>query len=241
MKKSLLITKAGNISRPQLMERSNSISLSAKRDIIELTPYGVTPELLVTIDDKAKQLKEMQFAESVMGKRVSLTGTRNSDGENLKESIGLVRSQLSLLEFTEGEVKESVLYSKLSGLNIEQLEILGLKTLDLLKEKQTELAVFGITEESITSFETLVNKYIDSHHAQANTSDYLNNYTADRSKEKSELFKLISFVSKVGKAYWLRKDKARSGDYVLYKRKAPPKKNGEATEQETTTTTVNSF
>ena len=236
-----LVKRAGSVSRPHLMERSNSISISAKRDITELTPFGVTSEILLRVDELAERIAKANFVEDAMRKRVSLTKTRNSDGENLKEGIGLVRSQLSLLEFAEGEAKESVLHSKLSGLTIDQLELLGLKTLNLLKEKQTELAVYGITEESITSFETLVNNFINSHHAQSNTSDYLNNHTSDRSKEKAELFKLVYFVSKVGKSYWLRKDKTRYGDYVIHKRKYSSEMSGETTQQETATTTVDSF
>lgn len=230
MKKSNFSSKAGSISRQQLIKRSGSISISAKEDLSLLQKYGITPEILASLDEKIVNLKNANYLEDVMLKRTTLTNLRDLKAMELSESIGLVRSQLSFLDLSEEHAKSSVLNSKLSGLGVEDLLTLGQKTRNLLRDEQADLAIYGVTPERVTAFETLVNEFETLHHAQSHTNVTLNNYTSERLKTKSELFQLVWFVAKVGKSYWLRKDKSRYGDYVLHKHKAPPAINTAETE-----------
>ena len=229
------------ISRQHLSDRSKSISASAKRDITELQAFGVTLEVLTSLDEKRENLRKADFVKDVMAKRKDLTLLRTIKGEALLERIGLTRSQLSLFELNEDVAEKSVLHTKISNLSVEELLNLGQETRNFLRDNQLVLATYGITEESVTTFDTLVNEYEALHNEQTQTTIWMNNYTSDRLKTKSELLNITNFVSSVGKAYWKRKDKSRYGDYVLNKQKSSSSNSGQTIEQETATTTVNSF
>ena len=127
-----------------------------------------------------------------------------------------------MLYSSNSQAEYAVLRKGLSNLKIYELIAIGEDTASLLSKKVDEVALFGLTAEKIEDFKNKVLELSSLYHNREAMKTNLNNITQERIQLKSELFKLLRFVSRVGKAYWKRQNPAIYGDYVLSKHKSPP-------------------
>lgn len=234
------LLNVANYSRQQLLEKSESISKSAKRDLLVFQEHGITAKYLKNLDAKRVEFEKTIQHSSVIGNHKQITNLRNLKFADLKDEVRMTRSLLSLYQASEGKAEYAVLNSKLSNLSVAGLLNLGEQTVQFLEQNKSELTIYGFSDEKIAAFNTLLEEFRAIHYEQSNEMTNVDNQTKDRSDLKSELYKMVYFISSVGKAHWLRKDKTRYGDYVLQKRKHSPPTSNE-TQDETATTTVNSF
>ena len=130
------------------------------------------------------------------------------------------------------QAEYAVLRTGLSRLKIYELIDIGEDTASLLTKKADEVALFELTAEKIENFKNKVTELSSLYHNREAMKTSLNNITQERLQLKSELFKLLEFVSKVGKAYWKRQNPAIYGDYVLTKHKSPPEQEAVQTNEE---------
>jgi len=229
------------VSRQQLLGRRNSISTSAKRDILVLQPFGITTEFLANLEAKAKEFETVKSHAEVLREQKELTASRNYKIDEFIEANNILRSQLCLFNGIDGTITYSVLNRSLNPWDIDGLINTGEDTLQLMKASLAEIATYGVNQARVDIYSTLLDELRNIHYAQVYKMSTVDNETTDRTALKAELYKMIYFLSNVGKAYWLKKDKARYGDYVLNKKASPPTSLKATTEQEPATTAFSSF
>ena len=205
-----------------LVAGSRSTVKSATRDIELLTAFGVTPEYLANLESKTNLLDQsLKFKEQQADKK-QVTGKRNKNAKGFKISTKRLIAQLEFVYSPETEDYDTIFSTKLAHINPKGLINLGGNILHVLSKPNEDLALYGVTAERIAKYEEEVNELKSSFEEQIHETSTFSIDTQKRLELKSEVFKLMRFVSRVGKAYWTRSNKGFYNDYVLRKTKSPP-------------------
>ena len=233
-----LMTKTG-ISDQALVTRSRSTVKSATRDLEFLTDFGVTAEFLAEWNPKIDALEnQIDYREQLTSLK-ELTQLRDQQVKKVKNEVVKFNSRLEFI-FPKGTDQfETIIKRKISNIKPEEIHELAGNVLFILNQPNEMFALLGITPEKTAAFKVEVEKLKVLIVEQENAKSSFSILTDERVKLRAEVFTCYQFVCKLAKAYWTRKNKGLYKDYKMYSYKSPP--TGKVSEQETATTTVNSF
>ena len=209
-------------SIPDLVARSRSTVKSATRDIEFLTAYGVTPGYLANLESKTNLLDNfLQFKEQQADKK-QVTGKRDKKAKKFKISTKRLIAQLEFVYSPETEDYDTIFSTKLAKITPKGLMELGGNILYVLSKPNENLALYGVTTERIAEFEAEWNELKALYEEQVYETSSFSIQTQKRNELKSEVYKLLRFVSRIGKTYWTIANKGYYNNYVLHKTKSPP-------------------
>ncbi len=205
----------GGLSFREFINRSKNVCASAERDLSELERVGVKPELLSRLKVMVTELEtETTFAlDSAEGK--VLTAKRNEKKLVLLDEIDLLKQQLCYV-FAKGTDNYDAIFGKsLSKVKLNEF-VDSIKNIVEALERNVALTTeYGVDEERVNYFASLVlnylmlfeNKLLHKHDFKLSASN--------RSSKREDAYELLSYIARIGKAYWKRKDAARAAQYRI--------------------------
>lgn len=218
------------LSYGALEVRSNSMIESAKRDTKFLSLMGVTPEFILNFEAKVLALENIEKHKAVVTLKAVSTRERNNTMYDLIIEIKRLRSQ-AYFAFSITNQHEALFSIGLSRLDATELIEVADNMLTVFNKTDEDIALYGITAERLASFKVLFQKLRNETSIQQQETSAVSIETQLRSELKSEVSKMLEFVSRTGKAYWTKQNEGYYNDYVVNKTKSPP--NLEDSEQGT--------
>lgn len=208
------------MSNKDLAISGQRVSNNAKLDINELSPLGVTAELLSQLDENIVSLIAVPKHQYVVGEKSKTTIERNDSVAIVEQTAKELRTQTMFVEsISTGEHKATFSVSLYRADAKKMIDIASLM-LNVLKNSTEDLTLYGITPERISLFESQINDLISKTVTQEQETIGLNDTTSERHAIRAKVTKLLKFVSESGKVYWLKKQKTKWDNYVVTK--SPP-------------------
>ncbi len=209
-----------------LMNLCANIVAEARTDIEELSPYGISEELLQLAEAKALELNSLPTSEQDRYDKVDATKAKNDKLDEIKKYYSRIKHQASYFASVESLDKNN-LYSK-SLVNIKENHLLeNFKLLFRLLTKNLEyLRLYGIDENNVIEMELMYNKGIDLivDRNMAHSQAFIN--TVKRAELKTKLYNRLNHISAIAKHYWKNIDPRKYKKYLIAPRPKVGRKKG---------------
>ena len=222
MKKNVNYFSGTRLSYDALVVRSTSIIQNAEQDTIILSSMGVTPEFLTNFKEQVTALAGLKKHRAVVSLKALTTAERNNTIDDIFVDYKRIVSQLFLVFSADVEEHKAILKKGLSDLKPMELVAAASNLLTVLKETDENIALYGVTPERIASFEALITELKNDASVLQIKTEGVSVEAQKRNELKLEVAKMLEFVSRIGKAYWTKADKANYNRYVIHKPKSPP-------------------
>jgi len=201
----------------------DNVATFAERDLPELSTCGVTQE---RIDDlRASGLALMDNKSNIItgAEKKMKTKARDSIFELLIEKLSIIKKQVSPV-FNQTDSNYDTLIRKLhTKMKIKQFLLHCNDVLVVLRENIALLVVVGFGDATITAFENDIVALKDAERDREQAEITYNNDTLERSEARRITYAKLEFIASMGRVYWKKKNRAKSQDYILRRKKASKK------------------
>ncbi len=217
------------LSLSQTTLRGMNILTSAKRDFEVLNPYGVTLELLTSVEQKLEILKQISNHELDAASRKELVFERNRQRKQLQKKIALVQKQL-FFAFEKGTSGYDVLFSSsLSNVKLEKFVNAINNFVFILQENSQKLVQYNFTAERFAELLDLVTNFITLHEQISGVHHSFRESAAERSMQREEMFRILRYIAAIGRTYWKDRNPILSAQYNISRKSIAPDATDETT------------
>jgi len=210
--------KNNGLSFRQFKTECNNILVCTKRDTNELSPVGITAQLISDFENKVKNLDLLltHAVEKAEVKKITLE--RNELINILKEDVDIIQSQLSIA-FEKGTNAYDVIFSRsISGKKIAEFVNACAEFKNVLLLNADLAATYYVTAEKIADFSQKVEQLILLHEKKESAVKNFKTNAYERSKEREAVAKLLNYISSVAQSYWKRKNPVYYAQYNISRR-----------------------
>jgi hypothetical protein len=205
----------GGLSFREFLNTSKNVCASAERDLSELQRVGVKAEMLAGLKTMLTELEiETTYAlDSAAGK--VLTAKRNEMKLILLDEIYLLKMQLHDV-FAKGTDNYDAIFGKSLSSSTLSIFANAIQNMVVALERNVALTTeYGVDEERIKDFASMVLDYLSLYENKLLYKHNFNLSASERSDKREEAYKLLAFITRIGKAYWKRKDAAKAAQYRI--------------------------
>jgi len=210
------------LSFSQFVLRCKNILTIAKRDLGVLNRYGVTLELLTSLEQKLDLLKDSSNYVLDVEARKGLIIERKQLQKQLMYEIALIRKQLGLA-FEKGTSGYDVLFSKnLRNKSVDTFASTIVNFVRILEGNSEKLAQYNFTTERLAELSDLVSNFIDLYEQISGVHHFFKESASNRSDEREEINKLVRYIAGIGKTYWQQRNSVYCAEYNISRKLVAP-------------------
>ena len=191
------------------------------RDILLLTPYGITALKISDLEDLKSDFEALHSDDYYVGKIMTATQNKVAKLDIVKE---IIRNMSMRVIMKWGENSGQYRSLGITGMNkFTEDKLLNIAR-DIhtdLTEMLTDLASVGLIQSMLDDFDTAITDLQTARKAQKDAVNLRDTQTENRITKGNELYALVSLYCELGKRVFAVSSPARYNDYIIYSGSAP--------------------
>ena len=199
-----------------LMQLGDKTERLIKRDLADLTLYGVDNDTAISIANQTKMFKEHPSDAELLG----LVSEATKDKDEKRTVIHIQMSAIMIRvknKFGIGSATyKRFSTSELSNLSDEEMVHTARRVVRLATEYLPALSEKGLTQAMIDTLSNDIVTFDNSIDAKASAVEIRDRSTQDRVSIANNLYTAISEIFDYGKEHYYTRDEAKYNDYLIY-------------------------
>ncbi len=187
-----------------------------ERDSEMFANYGVNEPVIDAFKQLLESFRQMQLDIAMLDSQKQSSIDKLDESKDLRLHMHQMQVKTDLA-FHSKAVKYRLLdLGGASTHSLGSLRAVGEAFLQVLAKRKSELALFGLTDEDLTTLETLMASYQKSFAEQTYSRIERRIATQLRVSLANELYDEYSRLCKLGRQMWLHIDPAKSSNYIMF-------------------------
>lgn len=215
MKRQKEVIRIYRSSDADLKQTTDSVILSARRDITEFNNRGVTTANLDDLEAESNSFADIPTDKELVGDLIAATEARDDVREKLTTKIGEVRN-MAEVKWTIKNVKYRTYdFKDMTDLSVNDFFRMAKRVLRVATKQQTDLASEGLTATKLSDIGADITDLDDKIDDQIDAEKVRDMATHDRVLAGNALYTKLDRLASIGKAIWISVNESKYNDYVL--------------------------
>ncbi|MBI9037114.1 MAG: carboxypeptidase regulatory-like domain-containing protein [Bacteroidales bacterium] len=199
-----------------LIQKSDDLTSSATRDLVDLALYGMTQGKLDETKTLRNEFADMPTDAELIGDKIGKTEAKAEKSKELRVLINDIVNRVGLKYGKSSWQYRKIRVGDLSRIGDSDLCRSGKATARTMTSLIDENSSIGLTQELLDKLNTVTQEFDDLIDLQIDAVKERDIVTQKRRLKANELYKKLIHISETGKAAYMSTNEAKYNDYIIY-------------------------